>query len=111
VAQVGEGLPQLLGLRDRAREAVQEEAGLGVGLGEPVLHHGDGDLVGHEVAGVHVGLRLLPQLRLPADVRPEDVAGGDRRHPEPGRDDLRLGALARPGRTQQHDAHYFRNPS
>ena len=85
--------------------------GLGVGLGQPVLDHGDGDLVGDEVTGVHVGLGLPAQLGLPAHVGAEDVAGGDRRDAEPPGDDLRLGALARSGGAQQDDAHYFRNPS
>jgi hypothetical protein len=101
----------LLGLRDGAGEAVEQEPDLGVGLGQPVLHHRDGDLVGDEVTGVHVGLGLPAQLRLAADVRPEDVAGRDRRDAEPGGDDLRLGALSRSRGTQQDDAHYFRNPS
>ena len=80
-------------------------------LAEPAAHHRDGDLVGDQVAGVHVGLRLPAQLGLAADVGPEDVTGGDRRHTELARDDLRLGSLAGPRRTEQHDAHYFRNPS
>ena len=54
---------QLLGLGDGAREAVEQEPGLGVGLGQPVLDHGHGDLVGNEVAGVHVGLGLLARAR------------------------------------------------
>ena len=49
------------------------------------LHHRDGDLVGDEVAGVHVGLGLPAQLRLPAHVGAEDVAGRDRRARRAGR--------------------------
>ena len=79
--------------------------GLGVGLGQPVGHHRHGDLVGHQVTGVHVGLGLLAELGLPAHVGPEDVTGGDGRHAEPAGDDLGLGPLARSGRAQQHDAH------
>jgi hypothetical protein len=111
VTEVGQGLPELLGLRDGPREAVEEEPDLRIGLGQAVLHHRHGDLVGDEVAGVHVDLRLLAELGLTADVGPEDVARRDRRNAEPTGDDLRLGALARSGGPQEDDAHYFRNPS
>src|SRR3954469_22413578 len=111
LAEVGQRAAQLLGLRDGARETVEQETGLGVGLSQAVAHHGDGDLVGHQVAGVHVDLGLLAQLGLTADVGAEDVAGRDGRNAEPARDDLGLGPLAGPRRAQQHHAHYFRNPS
>src|SRR3954471_25017065 len=73
--EAGERRAQLLGLRDGAREAVEEEPGLGVGLGQAVADHRHGDLVGDQVAGVHVDLGLLAQLRLAADVGAEDVTG------------------------------------
>ena len=47
-----------LGLRHVAREPVEQEALRGVVLGQPVADHPDGDLVGHQVAGVHVLARL-----------------------------------------------------
>jgi hypothetical protein len=93
------------------REAVEQETDLGVRLGQAVLDHRDGDLVRHEVAGVHVRLGLLAQLGLAADVGAEDVAGRDRRDAQLAGDDLCLGPLARSGWAQQHHAHYFRNPS
>src|SRR3712207_2683957 len=108
---VGQRGLQLLRLRDCPREAVQEKAVGGVRLTEPVLHHGHGDLVGHQVAGVHVGLGLLAELGPTAHVGSEDVARGDGGYAELARDDLGLRPLACPRRTEQHDAHYFRNPS
>jgi hypothetical protein len=107
----GEGVTELLGLGDGPREPVQQEAVHRVGLGQPPRHHGHRDLVGHQVAGVHVDLGLQAELGLAAHVGPKDVAGGDGRHPEPVRDDLGLGPLAGSGRAQQHDAHQRRNPS
>src|SRR3712207_1109950 len=48
LAELVEGAAQLLGLGDGAGEAVEQETDLGVGLGQPVLDHGDGDRVGDE---------------------------------------------------------------
>jgi hypothetical protein len=111
VPHAGQRVAQLLGLGDGPREPVEQEPGLGVGLGQPVGDHGHRDRVGDEVTGVHVRLRLLAQLGLPAHVRAEDVTGRDRGDTEPAGDDLRLGSLARSGGAQQDDAHYRRNPS
>jgi preprotein translocase subunit SecY len=84
---------------------------LGIGLGEPVLDHGDRDLVGPQVAGVHVGLGLLAQLGPTADVGPEDVAGRDVRDLEVLGDEGRL--RPRPGSrgTHENHTHQRRNPS
>ena len=77
VPEVAEHRVELVGLGDVAREAVEQEAGRRVRLAEPVTHHRDGDLVGHQVAGVHVGLGQLAELGAAGDVGPEDVAGRD----------------------------------
>ena len=79
LAQVGQRGPQLLGLGDRAREPVEQEAGLGIRLGQPVLDHRHGDLVGDEVAGVHECLGLGPSsvwpLTLARKMSPVRAAG------------------------------------
>ncbi len=48
--RLGQHRVQLFRLRDRAREAVEEEALSGVGLGEPLVHGSDHDLVRDERA-------------------------------------------------------------
>jgi hypothetical protein len=88
-----------------AREAVEQEALDGVVVAEPVLDHADRDLVGHQVAGVHVLARLETELGPLADVGPEDVPGGDLRDREVGRDELCLGALAGTGRSDEYEPH------
>ena len=60
-AEVGQQLVQRGRLRHGAREAVEQEAVAGVRLGEPVPDHVDGDLVRHQLAGVHVPLGLDAQ--------------------------------------------------
>ena len=50
---------------ERARVAVEQEAGLGVGLVDAVAHHQVGDLVGDVLPGVHVLLGLRRRGRCP----------------------------------------------
>ena len=94
-----------------AREAVEQEAVLGVRLLHPVLGHADGDLVGDQVAGVHVRLRLLAQLGVLADVGAEEVARGDVRDRQVLGKERGLRSLARTGRSDEDDSHQRRNPS
>src|SRR3954462_5415259 len=56
-------LVERLGLRGRAREAVEEEAVGGVLLGEAVEDDADDHVVGDEVAAIHVLLGLLAEVR------------------------------------------------
>ena len=49
-----------LRLLERAREAVEDDAVLGVRLLDALLEHADRHLVGHQLAAVHVRLRRLP---------------------------------------------------
>ncbi len=86
---------ELLDLGEGARVAVEQEAGLGVGLVDAVADHRVGDLVGDVLAGVHVALGLDGRAAVPCgDVGAEDVAGGDRRDAVVLGDELGLGALA-----------------
>src|SRR5215203_72011 len=100
-----EQLVEHLGLVDRAWEAVEQEALGGVLVQEPVGDHPYGHLVGDEVPGVHVLLRLEPQVGALADVGPEDVARRDLRHREVRRDELSLGPLAGPGWSDEYEPH------
>ncbi len=98
------------GLGDAAGEAVQQEPVGAVGLGQPLQHHRDDDVVGDQLAGVQVGLGHLAQRGAVGHIGPQDVAGGHVHQLEPVSDPVRLGSLARPRRTQQHNPHHLPNP-
>src|SRR3954453_12362979 len=110
-----------LGLLVRPREAVEQEAVGGVGLAQAVEDHGDDDLVRHELAAVHVRLRLLAEVRLVLDGLAEHVARRDVREREVLLQTIGLRALPGPGRPQQDEVElghgeaghptYFRKPS
>ena len=104
-----------LGLRDVAREAVEQEAALRVGLRDAVDQHLDHQRVGHELAGLHEVLRAPAELRAVAQVRAQHVAGGDVRQPELGGEPWCLRPLPRAGRAEDQQvpthASYFRKPS
>ncbi len=50
-------------LRDRAREAIEDEAVAAVGLDDPLGDDADDDLVGDEPTGVHDSLGLQTDRR------------------------------------------------
>src|SRR5439155_5518782 len=69
---------ELLGLRQRPREAVEDEALVDEAvLGEALLDDPEGEIVGHEITPVHVLLRLAPGRRPGGGGGPEQVAGRD----------------------------------
>ena len=90
-----EGGVERLGLGAVAREAVEDHAAAGVGLGEARLEHPDGDVVGHELAALHVAARLQPDRRAVTDRSPEQVARGDVRQLESLAEDRPPGSLSR----------------
>ena len=111
LAQVQEHVTQDVRLLHRAGVAVQQEALGRVGRSQTRLHHGVRDRVRNELAAVHVGLRLLADLRALRHVRAEDVTrrnGGDIQALSDARG---LGALASSGRAEEDDDCHFRNPS
>src|SRR5882757_1357496 len=104
VAQVEQHVVEHLGLGQVAREAVEQVPRLGVRLTDPVAHHGDGDLVGDQIPGVHVFLRLGAQRGALADVGPEDVTRRDLGDGQVRRDESGLSPLSGPRRPDQDDA-------
>ena len=80
-------------------------------LGEPVLHHADRDLVRDEITRVHERASLLAQRGPLADVRPEDVSGGDLGHAEMCRDEFGLRPLTGSWGAYEDQPHYLRKPS
>src|SRR3954454_17162121 len=94
-------LPQRVRLRDVAREAVQQEAVVALVL-DLVEDHLDHELVGNELAVVHVRLGLAAQVRLLPHVLPQEVARGDVGQIEVLTQACRLRALTGPGRTEEN---------
>ena len=103
LAALGERLVERLGLHARPREAVEDHAAGRVVPGEPLEEQADGDLVGHELARVHVPARFHAQRRAVADGRPEQVAGRHHGDPEAGGEQRRLGALPGAGGAEEDD--------
>ncbi len=110
-APLGEDLVQCESLGHVPREAVQQEPAGGVRLGQPVLRHGDGDLVRYELAGVHDALRGKAQLGALTDVGAEQVTGGHVRDGQGLGQQCGLSTLPGPGRSDEDDSHQRRNPS
>ena len=94
-----------LGLRDRAREAVEDEALPGVRLLDALGDDADHDVVGDELARLHDGLGLEADRRAGRDGRAQHVAGRELRDAVALDDAGGLRALPRPRRPQQDDPH------
>ena len=92
---------QRVGLLDRPREAVEQEAVASVIVAEPLEDHADDHRVGHQITRVHVLLGEQSELGLRFARRTQHVAGRDVRQAEVLRQERGLGALACAGRTQQ----------
>ena len=102
-----------LGLRHRAREAVEHEAVL---VREALPDEADHEVVGHQIAALEDRAARAPELRPVGDGFAQDVAGRDVRDVVGSGDALRLRALAGPLRAEDEDAHgvpagYLRKPS
>ena len=104
-------LLERLGLRHVPREPVEQEAGLGVVVSEPVGDHRDGDLVRDKVATLHVGLGPAAERGSMAHVVPENVTCRDLRDGQVRREGLGLCPLARTRGAHEDDTHYRRKPS
>ena len=112
-ADLAQHLLERLGLRHRAREAVEHEALARVLVAEPLADQRDHQVVGHELA------RVVDRLHLPAELRARRTIAA--RSMSPGRhvrdavlrgDQPPLGSLAGSLRAEQQDVgHYFRKPS
>ncbi len=111
---------QRLSLSHGAREAVEDEPG-GRARPEQVLpDHAHDNVVGHQLAPVHVRLEATPELGAAGGGGTESVARRDVGRPVDSRQAGRLGPLAGPLAPEDHHAksgvgrrlsHYRRNPS
>ena len=102
-SRFGQGLAQSVGLDGIAGEAVEQEAFAGVLLADALADHAEDHLVGDQLAGVHVLLRLLAQLRALGYLGAQHVARGDVGQGEIRLQALGLSALAGAGGTQQYE--------
>ncbi len=100
-----------LGLRDVAREAVEDETVGGVGLAEPLADHAEHDAVVDQLAGLHGVLRRDAERRAARDRRTQQIAGRNLRDAETLHETLGLRAFAGARRAKQNDSHDFRYPS
>ena len=96
-AALRESLVQRRGLCRVAREAIQDHAALGVVCRQPREQHPDRDVVGHEMAALHVAPRLETDGRPVPNCSPEQVTGRHVGNLKPLCQDTRLRPLAGPG--------------
>mmetsp|Transcript_4825 Transcript_4825/g.10299 ORF Transcript_4825/g.10299 Transcript_4825/m.10299 type:complete len:265 (+) Transcript_4825:131-925(+) len=87
-------LVQHLGLSHGAGEAIQHEAVAAVGLVDRLAHQAHNNFVVHHLAGVHLSLGTLAQLRASSNGGAQHVTGGQVAHAVLLLDERRLGALA-----------------
>ena len=75
VAQIRQKLLEGLGLRDRARESIEQETPRSIVLRKPVTHHFHGYSIRNEIAGIHVLLGQFAQISAFTDIGTKNVAG------------------------------------
>ena len=90
-------LLQRLSLGDGAGHPIQNVAVGAVGLLQTLVDDADDDLIGHQLASIHVLLGLQPGGRAVLHSRPQDVARRDGGDIQLFLDDVCLGALAGTG--------------
>ena len=101
---------QRIGLRHGAREAVEDEAVLAVGLVDALGDDAVDDLVGNQVAAIHDLLGREAHRRPGGDRRAQDIAGRELRNTELLDQDLGLRALADARRSEKDQPHRLRPP-
>src|SRR5262249_44301256 len=94
-----------LGLRARAREAVEDVAAAGCRHRDRVAHDADHRLVGNEITACEAGGNFLAELAARRDVRPQPLTTRDGADPQTGGEDLAVRALARAGSAEKNDTH------
>jgi len=101
-----EGVPQLLGLHGIAGKTIKQPALLTLGL-QGFQHHGNGDVIGYEVAAINVSLGFFAQLGAAADVFTEDGPGFDVGEVVLLLDQVALSAFAAAVRAKNKDIHWY----
>src|SRR5580698_4269647 len=98
---------QRLSLCDVAREAIEDESGLCIGLAQALPDHVQHNLVVDESAGIHSLFHFVTQLGVLLARDTQQISSGDLGDAETLDETLRLGALAGAGRPQENDTHSF----
>ena len=102
------------GLWHGAWKSVEQEPTRGIRFGDALTKHPHDEIVGDELARIHVALGFDAEGRVALHVRAQHVSGRDVRHREPRSETWGLRALARSGRAEDEirAGHcYFRKPS
>ena len=105
MVQLDAGVTQGLGLRNGAREAVEQVAVGAVGLLQAFLDQADDDVVRHQLAFVHDLFGHFAQLGAGLDGGTQHVAGGNLRDAEGRGDEAGLCALAGTRGAQKNQSH------
>src|SRR5699024_7494239 len=108
---LGQQVVEDLGLFYRARESVEQEAVGGIVLRQAIFDHARGDVGWHELSGVHVAFSFYSQRGAFANVRAEEVSGGDVGNVQLFAEDCCLSTFASTGRAEENESHYLRSPS
>ncbi|MNV56767.1 hypothetical protein D3C71_1490680 [compost metagenome] len=99
------GVTQGFGLRDGAREAVEQEAVGAVVSDDALLDQANDDFVGNQATAGHHFLDLQTQRALGLDRGTQHVAGGDLRNAELFGDEASLSTFAGTRCPQQNHTH------
>ena len=102
---------QCVSLGNRPWKAVEDEAPLGVGLGQPLGDEPDDHVVGYQRAPVHEGLGLSAEGRAVGDGLAQHVARRHLRNAPLASELASLGALAGAGRSEEDEAHSGLSPA
>ena len=96
---IGKGLHGF-GLGHGAGEAIEDGALLTVVGGQLFLHQADDQIIGHQLAAVHIGFCLSAQFCALGDGLAQKVSRGDHGNLQRGFDEICLRAFSRAGGTQ-----------
>lgn len=105
VIQRDAGALERVGLRDGARETVEQVAVGAIGLGQAIAHQADDQVVRDQAARVHDLLGFQAQRRAGLDGGAQHVTGGYLRDAVVLGEKGGLGAFAGSGRSEQNETH------
>jgi hypothetical protein len=96
---------EAFGLRNGARESVEDETARGIRRRQTLAHHAQNRGVVDQLAGIHHGLGAAPEFGAVFDVRAQQISGGDLRYRVTLDQTLRLGSFAGSRSPEEDDSH------
>ena len=102
-AELTEHPLESLGLRHSTNDTVENDAARHLRTLERLLHDGEDDIVGNQLAAIHVSLSGLPRLGAFPHGGPQHISGCNLRNPEAPRNRLGLRSLPGARRSEQDD--------